>query len=148
MKTLTTLLVVALCLGACDSGREDEAQQPEVGAQRQPDVTGRETDQEDMTLTPAGESEQDAEVTRQIREALAREASLSETAQQVEVTTAGGVVTLSGSVASAQEKAQVESIAQQKAGTNRVESKLQIGTAGGAQPPAEQPPAGPSPAQP
>ena len=58
---------------------------------------------------------EDIKVTQAIRRALAKNASLSTAGKNVKVITAGGMVTLRGSVKSAEEKAQVLETARKNA---------------------------------
>jgi len=97
--------------------------------QNAPDNTGRnERDQSGTTLTPMDQSstKADMELTRRIREAVVADESLSTNAHNVKIITINGVVTLRGPVESDTERAKIVSTAQQVAGKNKVDNKLEI----------------------
>jgi hyperosmotically inducible protein len=94
-----------------------------------PDNTGRnERDSDGTTLTPGDQSsnEADVELTRRIREAVVADESLSTNAHNVKIITINGKVTLRGPVESEAERAKVVATAQQLAGKNKVDNKLEI----------------------
>jgi len=99
-------------------------------AQAEPaDNTGRnERDREGTTLTPGDQSsnEADVELTRRIREAVVADDSLSTNAHNVKIITINGKVTLRGPVESEAERAKIVATAQQLAGKNKVDNKLEI----------------------
>jgi hypothetical protein len=125
-------LVLALCAGAC--GRDPvepapstprDARAPRLPAQ--PDVAAQAADPDAMTLTPAGQSVQDAGVIREVREALATDAELSSQGRGIRISAQDNVLTLRGTVRNPAEKQRVEAIAEEKAaGSHRVESELEI----------------------
>ena len=93
------------------------------------DNTGRnERDREGTTLTPGDQSsnEADVELTRRIREAVVADDSLSTNAHNVKIITINGKVTLRGPVESEAERAKIVATAQQLAGKNKVDNKLEI----------------------
>jgi len=94
-----------------------------------PDNTGRnERDSDGTTLTPGDQSSNkaDVELTRRIREAVVADESLSTNAHNVKIITINGKVTLRGPVASEAERAKVVATAEQLAGKNKVDNKLEI----------------------
>jgi hyperosmotically inducible protein len=99
-------------------------------AQAEPaDNTGRnERDREGTTLTPGDQSsnEADVELTRRIREAVVADESLSTNAHNVKIITINGMVTLRGPVESEAERSKIVATAQQLAGKNKVDNKLEI----------------------
>ena len=99
-------------------------------AQAEPaDNTGRnERDREGTTLTPGDQSsnEADVELTRRIREAVVADDSLSTNAHNVKIITINGKVTLRGPVESEAERAKIVATAEQLAGKNKVDNKLEI----------------------
>ena len=99
-------------------------------AQAEPaDNTGRnERDAEGTTLTPGDQSsnEADVELTRRIREAVVADDSLSTNAHNVKIITINGKVTLRGPVENEAERAKIVATAQQLAGKNKVDNKLEI----------------------
>ena len=95
----------------------------------QPDNTGvNERDRNDATLTPGdqAETENDRTITRDIREAIVGDDSLSIVAENVKIITVNGVVTLRGPVRDANEKTLIASKAQSIAGVTRVDNQLEI----------------------
>lgn len=96
------------------------------------DATNTQKNQRDAdgrTLTPEDQSKgsnADVELSRKIREELVKNEGLSTNGHNVKVITIGGIVTLRGPVASASEKAQIESIAKKTAGVKRVDSQLEV----------------------
>jgi osmotically-inducible protein OsmY len=98
-------------------------------AQNAPDNTGRnERDRSGTTLTPGDQSSDkaDVELTRRIREAVVADKSLSTDAHNVKIITINGMVTLRGPVENDAERAKIVSTAQQLAGKNKVDNKLEI----------------------
>ena len=98
-------------------------------AQADADNTGRnERDRGGTTLTPGDQSsnEADVELTRRIREAVVADDSLSTNAHNVKIITINGKVTLRGPVESEAERAKIVATAEQMAGKNKVDNKLEI----------------------
>jgi len=94
-----------------------------------PDDTGRNArDRDGDTLTPGdqGSSKNDVEITRRVRQAIVGDKKLSTNAHNVKIVTVGGVVTLRGPVANAEEAATVAAKAQQVAGVGHVDNQLEI----------------------
>ena len=94
-----------------------------------PDNTGRnERDSDGTTLTPGDQSSNkaDVELTRRIREAVVADKSLSTNAHNVKIITINGKVTLRGPVKSDAERAKIVATAEQLAGKNKVDNKLEI----------------------
>jgi len=102
---------------------ERPAEQPDA------DDTGINTrDRAAGAVTPMDQSNEarDLEVTREIREAITADDSLSTDAQNVKVVTQAGVVVLRGPVESDQEKAAIVAIATRTAGVSRVDDQLEV----------------------
>jgi osmotically-inducible protein OsmY len=98
-------------------------------SQTAPDNTGRNVrDRGGDTVTPSDQSNKKADLhlTQQIRKAIMADKSLSTNAKNVKIITTNGLVTLRGPVNTPQEKATIEAKAQGIAGTNNVESQLEI----------------------
>ena len=98
-------------------------------SQTAPDNTGRNVrDRGGDTVTPGDQSNNktDLNLTQQIRKAVMADKSLSTNAKNVKIITANGMVTLRGPVNTPQEKAAIEAKAQGIAGTNNVDSQLEI----------------------
>lgn len=121
-KLIVGCALVALCAApALASGPDGVA----------PDNTGtnaRDADGTTLTVFDQGESDADRRITAEVRQMLVADDSLSTNAQNVKVITLAGVVTLRGPVASADEKASVESKARSVAGVTRVDNHLDITT--------------------
>lgn len=85
-------------------------------------------DRDNQSVTPAdqGSSDQDIQMTRDIRRAVVDAEGLSVTAQNVKIITQGGHVVLRGPVNSMAEKSRIEEIARLYAGPNQVESQLEV----------------------
>ena len=92
------------------------------------DTEINERDRAASAVTPMDQSneERDLEVTREIREAITADDSLSTDAQNVKVVTQAGVVVLRGPVESDQEKAAILAIAMRTAGVSRVDDQLEV----------------------
>ena len=98
-------------------------------SQTVPDNTGRNVrDRGGDTVTPGDQSNSKADLnlTQQIRKAIMADKSLSTNAKNIKIITANGFVTLRGPVNTPQEKAAIETKAQGIAGTNNVDSQLEI----------------------
>jgi hyperosmotically inducible periplasmic protein len=98
-------------------------------AQYPADDTGRNTRDSDGTTLTADEqsnSKGDVEITRQIRQAIVKDDSLSTSAHNVKIITNGGVVTLRGPVASAEEKTMVAKKAATINGVDKVDNQLEV----------------------
>jgi len=74
-----------------------------------------------------GSSESDRKITRDIRQAVMSDSSLSFTAKNVKIITRDGKVTLRGSVKSAAERTAIEAAARRVVGNGAlVESQLEV----------------------
>ena len=69
---------------------------------------------------------EDIKVTQAIRQAIVKDQSLSMTAKNVKIITAGGNVTLRGPVNSAEEKMKIEQFAKSAAGAAKVDNQLEV----------------------
>jgi osmotically-inducible protein OsmY len=78
-----------------------------------------------MPLDPS-HAEADVDITRSIRKALVDDDTLGTNAQNLKVITIDGMVTLRGAVASADEQARIEAIANEAVGRDRVLNELQV----------------------
>jgi hyperosmotically inducible protein len=72
------------------------------------------------------ENQSDREITRQIRQAVVKDESLSTYAHNVKIITQNGEVTLKGPVRSEDEKRTIEAKAAEVAGENKVVNQLDI----------------------
>jgi hypothetical protein len=90
------------------------------------EVNERDRNAERMTPIDQGNSETDLRITREIRQLLMKDGSLSFTAKNVKVITANGKVTLRGPVKSAQERDAIEAAARRVAGDAQVDNQLEV----------------------
>ena len=132
MKTIHYFaLLAALGLSGCAEQKNETQAQRDADAearQHEADDTGRNArDREGNTLTPFDQSatESDTEITRQIRQAIRDDDTMSQKAVNAKVITQDGVVTLRGPVDSQAEKAAIEQKARSVAGVARVQNELE-----------------------
>jgi osmotically-inducible protein OsmY len=93
------------------------------------DNTGKnERDRSGETLTPGDQSNtpEDLKITQAIRKAVVKDGSLTLTAKNIKIITAGGQVTLRGPVNSAEEKMKIEQLAKSAAGAAKVDNQLEV----------------------
>src|SRR5688572_23163180 len=94
-----------------------------------PDNTKKnERDRAGDTKTPLDQSntEADRKITQAIRQAVVKDSSLTMTAKNVKIITAGGAVTLRGPVKSAEEKTKIDALAKAAAGDAKVDNQLEV----------------------
>ncbi len=106
---------------------------PVVSAQDKnaPDNSQRnERDRTGQTKTPMDQSNDpaDLKLVQTIRQAVVKDGSLSMTAKNVKIITAGGQVTLRGPVNTADEKSAIEAHAKKAAGDTKVDSQIEVKT--------------------
>ncbi len=98
---------------------------------------GSEVDNSKMNEHPANQektaesqsnSKGDVEITRQIRQAIVKDESLSTNAHNVKIITNNGSVVLKGPVNSDTEKSKVEALAKKVAGVQKVENQVNVKT--------------------
>jgi hyperosmotically inducible periplasmic protein len=125
-----TWIAAALMMTCSASiGRAGDRATTAAEAQYPADDTGRNTRDRDGTTLTADEqsnSKGDVEITRQIRQAIVKDDSLSTSAHNVKIITNGGVVTLRGPVASAEEKTMVAKKAEKINGVDKVDNQLEV----------------------
>lgn len=128
-KTLLFSFPVILGVGLSNPVSAWDSQPTLRLVQNAPDNTGRnERDRSGATLTPEDQSstKADMELTQRIREAVVADKSLSTNAHNVKIIAVDGMVTLRGPVASDAERSKIVATAQQIAGKNKVDNKLEI----------------------
>ncbi len=81
---------------------------------------------ETKTSGDQSNSPEDLKTTQAIRKALMKDSSLSMTAKNVKIITAGGQVTLRGPVKSADEKSRIDQLAKGAAGNAKIDNQLEI----------------------
>ena len=79
-----------------------------------------------VTAEQQSNAKSDVQITRQIRQAITKDKSLSVSAHNVKIVTKQGHVTLKGSVNSQDEKSKVETAATTVAGSGNVDDQLTI----------------------
>lgn len=107
MKLIACVALIALC------GCSDETQ-------------GKTHDSAPVTATDQSNDSADLEITSRIRQALIDANDLSTAGENVTVVTQKGVVTLRGSVSSADEKSRIQSMAAKVSGVKRVDNELTV----------------------
>ena len=96
---------------------------------RKPRTTRKnERDRSGETKTPGDQSNspEDLKITQAIRQAVVKDESLTMTAKNVKIITAGGQVTLRGPVNTAEEKTKIEKLAKAAAGEAKVDNQLEV----------------------
>lgn len=81
-----------------------------------------------MTPVDQPNDKSDIKLAARVRRALVKDKSLSMSAHNLKLVAASGVVTLRGPVASADEKARVESLVGTVSGVSRVDNQLDVKT--------------------
>lgn len=89
-------------------------------------VNARDRADSSPTADQQKENQSDREITRQIRQAVVKDESLSTYAHNVKIITQNGEVTLKGPVRSEDEKRTIEAKAAEVAGQNKVVNQLDI----------------------
>lgn len=131
-STAAFVTVVAL-LGAlgCNRNNQNDTEADTRGADAavEPDNTKKNAGDDRpnaVTAQDQGGSEQDREITQQVRQLVVKDDSLSMAAKNVKIVTIEGVVTLRGPVKSAEEKTTLASFAKNVAGVKRVDNELEV----------------------
>jgi hyperosmotically inducible periplasmic protein len=129
MRRGTLIAAAVMMTSTASIGRAGDRATTPAEAQYPADDTGRNTrDSDGATLTAdkQSNSKSDVEITRQIRQAIVKDDSLSTSAHNVKIITNGGVVTLRGPVASVKEKTVVAAEAQKVNGVTKVDNQLEV----------------------
>lgn len=90
------------------------------------DKNKRDRSGETKTAGDQSNSPEDLKITQNIRQAVVKDSSLTMTAKNVKIITAGGMVTLRGPVNSVEEKAKIETLAKAAAGDTKVDNQLEV----------------------
>jgi hyperosmotically inducible protein len=124
LKNFASIFVIsALLLGAAGIVRAEETpplQRDNSG------VNVRDRDEGAVTAGQQSNVKSDMELTRQIRQAVVKDSSLSVLAQNVKIVSANGSVTLRRPVKTEAEKGAIGSKAQAIAGADRVSNQLEV----------------------
>ena len=124
MKKLALTLVLSsalLALGNVTMAQDSRPVAPDNSA-----VNVRDRDPNAMTAGEQSTAKSDVELTREIRQAVVKDDSLSMLAHNVKIVAANGAVTLRGPVNTEQEKVAIASKAQAIAGANKVDNQLEV----------------------
>ena len=121
MKTILLFCSSLVVLAACDN-KSNQAPVPADNT----GVNARDTKASAATPTDQGENEVDRTITQKIRQGVMKNDTLSMTAKNVKIITAGSIVTLRGPVKSDKEKADIAAIAQGTEGVKSVNNMLEI----------------------
>ena len=124
MKKLALTLVLSsalLALGNVTMAQDSKPVAPDNSA-----VNVRDRDPNAMTAGEQSTAKSDVELTREIRQAVVKDDSLSTLAHNVKIVAANGAVTLRGPVNTEQEKVAIASKAQAIAGANKVDNQLEV----------------------
>jgi hyperosmotically inducible periplasmic protein len=118
-----TLVLSSALLGV---GTVAMAQEPVPVAPDNSAVNVRDRDPNAMTAAEQSNAKSDVELTREIRRAVVKDQSLSMLAHNVKIVAANGSVTLRGPVHTEEEKDAIASKAQQIAGADKVDNRLEV----------------------
>ena len=124
MKKIALTLVLSsalLGLGTMAMAQDSKPVAPDNSA-----VNVRDRDPNAMTAGEQSTAKSDVELTREIRQAVVKDDSLSTLAHNVKIVAANGAVTLRGPVNTEQEKVAIASKAQAIAGPNKVDNQLEV----------------------
>jgi hyperosmotically inducible periplasmic protein len=125
-RSAWTLVVVSSFLSAGTLFAQEPASQTGSGQADNTRVNVRDRNANEPTADNQKNNMSDRDITKQIRQSLAKDDSLSTYAHNVKVVTQNGQVTLKGPVRSEDEKRAVESKATAIAGENKVTSELDV----------------------
>ncbi len=120
---MKTLLIPILAIGVCLNAyaADDKATDADNSRKNERDRSGKTVTPGDQSNTP-----EDLKITQAIRQAVIKDGSLTMTAKNVKIITAGGNVTLRGPVNSAEEKMKIEQLAKSAAGAAKVDNQLEV----------------------
>jgi len=124
LKKIALTLVLSsafLGLGTMTMAQDSKPVAPDNSA-----VNVRDRDPNAMTAGEQSTAKSDVELTREIRQAVVKDDSLSTLAHNVKIVAANGAVTLRGPVNTEQEKVAIASKAHAIAGPNKVDNQLEV----------------------
>ncbi len=121
MKRTFLALASIISLSVTAMATDENTADADNTAKNQRDRSG-----ETKTSSDQSNSGEDLKTTQAIRKALMKDSSLSMTAKNVKIITAGGQVTLRGSVKSAEEKSKIDQLAKGAAGNAKIDNQLEI----------------------
>ena len=120
-RTTWTLLLLSSLLGIGGLSAQQSAAPADNTTVNQRDRNPNEPTADQQKNTPS-----DRDITKQIREAIVKDKSLSTYAHNVKIITQNGQVTLKGPVRSDEEKRAIEAKATEIVGENKVTSELDV----------------------
>jgi hyperosmotically inducible protein len=120
MKQITLSFLCLTAFSLCAIAQENNAAVDNT-AKNQRDRSG-----ETATSGDQSNNSQDIQTTAAIRRAVVGDKSLSMTAKNVKIISAGQTVTLRGPVNTAEEKTKIEQLAQSAAGNARIDNQLEV----------------------
>jgi osmotically-inducible protein OsmY len=118
-KIIGIAVLMAFAIGA-------QAAEPPTAAADNTRVNKRDMDHTTTTPTDQPNNSADVKFAADVRSAIYKDKTLSTKAHNVKLVAANGVVTLRGPVASAAEKAKIETIVSSVAGVARVDNQLDV----------------------
>jgi hyperosmotically inducible protein len=124
LKKIALTLVLSsslLGLGTIAIAQDSAAPAPDNSA-----VNVRDRAPDAMTADQQSNAKSDVELTREIRQAVVKDDSLSMLAHNVKIVAANGSVILRGPVKTEQEKVAIANKAEQIAGPNKVDNQLEV----------------------
>ncbi len=121
MKRTFLALASIISLSLAATATDENTADADNTAKNQRDRSG-----ETKTSGDQSNSGEDLKTTQAIRKALMKDSSLSMTAKNVKIITAGGQVTLRGSVKSAEEKSKIDQLVKGAAGNAKIDNQLEI----------------------
>ena len=120
-KTMKKLLLSSICLSTLALAAVAQENQPDNSRQNKRDRSG-----ETLTSGDQSNNAQDIKLSAAVRRAIVKDRSLTTTAKNVKIITAGGTVTLRGPVNSPDEKTKIEQLATSAAGGAKIDNQLEI----------------------
>ena len=115
------LIAALLATGCAVAGAQDPAPQPDNTKMNQ-----RDRDPNQPTADQQKSNQSDQDITRQIRQAIERDKTISTYGHNVKVITQNGMVTLKGPVRSEEEKKAIEAKAAEVAGGDKVTNQMDV----------------------
>jgi hyperosmotically inducible periplasmic protein len=112
--------------GTTDAAKGNPAQPPAGVAPDNTKVNERDRSSAAVTPTDQRENETDLKITQQIRKAVMADGTLSFTAKNVKIITAGGKVTLRGPVKTDAERNAIDAAARKVAGVSQVDNQIEV----------------------
>ena len=122
-RILRIALLAVVLLGGLMAA---SAQEPATTAPDNTKVNDRDRNANEPTADQQKNNRPDGDITKQIREAVEKDKSLSTYAHNVKIITQNGVVTIKGPVRSEEEKRAIEAKAVEIAGNGKVNNQLDV----------------------